>query len=224
MTLPTEPGPWWLIGSVVACGGALGLWMSRQLAKGGYRLDDEWQHPLPRRPWLVAGLVPVVWGLLAWRAGGPATLLTVPALLLVGCVGVALAWIDVDVHRLPHGLTYPCALGVLALVAVACAVTGDWSPAARALLSGVAAYLVLFMLALVSRGQFGLGDVTLGGILGVALGHLDARLPWWALAFAFLLSGVVAAAGLLTRRLSLRSDVAFGPYLLVGALLAVLVG
>lgn len=222
MTPDTHTGPWWLVLAAVVVAAALGGWLRRELASGGYRLDDEWDRPLPRRPGLLVGLVPLVWGLLAWRFGGPATVLALPTLLFVGFSGVALSWIDVDVHRLPHGLTYPTGVGVLGLELVASAVRADWTPLGRALASGVGAYLVLLVLALISRGQFGLGDVTLGGILGVALGYLDGRLPWWALMLAFVLSGLVSVVGLATRRLTLRTDLAFGPYLLAGALLAVL--
>lgn len=162
--------------------------------------------------------------MIAWRVGGPGTLLAVPALMLVGFSGVALAWIDLDIHRLPHGLTYPTAIAAQGLLLVASAVSGSWWPLGRALASGAAAYIVLLLLALVSRGQFGLGDVTLGGILGLTLGFIDARMPWEALLLAFVTSGVVSLVGLITRRLTLRSDLAFGPYLLLGALLAVLLG
>ena len=127
-------------------------------------------------------------------------------------------------HRLPHGLTYPTAAGAFALVVVASALSGGWLGLGRALASGVAAYLVLLLLALLSRGQFGLGDVTVGGILGLTLGHLDVRMPWLGLALAFVISGLVSVVGLATRRLTLRTDLAFGPYLLVGALVAVLLG
>ena len=224
MTVLTQPGPWWLVDAAIIIGIGLGRWLAKQLASGGYRLDDEWDRPMPTRTWLLVGLVPLVWGLLAWRVGGPDTLLAVPALLLVGFSGVALAWIDLDIQRLPHGLTYPTAIAVLGLLLVASAVSGSWWPLGRALASGAAAYLVLLLLALLSRGQFGLGDVTLGGILGLALGFVDARMPWWALVLAFVTSGVVSLVGLITRRLTLRSDLAFGPYLLLGGLLAVLLG
>ena len=40
---------------------------------------------------------------------------------------------------------------------------------------------------------------------------------------AYLVSGVVALIGLATRRLSLRSHIAFGPFIVVGALAALLV-
>lgn len=219
-----QPGPWWLVALAVVLGAGLGRWLAAQLASGGYRLDDEWNRPLPKRPWRIAVLVPLVWGLLAWRMGGPTFLMALPALLLIGFSGVALAWIDADVHRLPHGLTYPTAVGVLGILVIVSAATGEWWPFARALLSGAAAYLVLLVLALLSRGQFGLGDVTLGGILALVLGFVDLRLPWWGLLFAFVVSGVVSALGLLTRRLTLRTALAFGPYLLMGGLLAVLLG
>lgn len=224
MTVLTQPGPWWLVLAVVMAGAGLGRWLAKQLASGGYRLDDEWDRPVPTRTWALVGLLPLVWGLIAWRVGGPGTLLAVPALMLVGFSGVALAWIDLDIHRLPHGLTYPTAIAVLGLLLVSSAVSGNWWPLGRALASGAAAYVVLLLLALVSRGQFGLGDVTLGGILGLTLGFIDARMPWEALLLAFVTSGIVSLVGLITRRLTLRSDLAFGPYLLLGALLAVLLG
>ncbi|HNV13820.1 MAG: prepilin peptidase [Actinomycetales bacterium] len=224
MTVFTQTGPWWLVLAAVVVGSALGGWLRRELVTGGYRLDDEWDRPVLRRPWLLVALVPLVWGLLAWRVGGPGTLTLLPALLLVGFAGVALSWIDIDVHRLPHGLTYPLGAGVLGIVLVAGAVSGSWTLPVRALVSGVAAYLVLLVLALISRGQFGLGDVTVGGILGIALGSVDGRLPWWGLMLAFVISGLVSVVGLATRRLTMRTDLAFGPYLLVGALVAVLLG
>lgn len=66
--------------------------------------------------------------------------------------------------------------------------------------------------------------MTVGGILGIALGSVDGRLPWWGLMLAFVISGLVSVVGLATRRLTMRTDLAFGPYLLVGALVAVLLG
>ncbi len=217
-------GSWWLVIAGAIAGLGLGVWLVRQLADGGYRLDDEGDHPPPRWSWLLAAGVSAVWATLAWRLGGPVTLPSLPAVLLLGFAGVALAWIDLDVHRLPHGLTYPLAAHVLGLHIVASAVSGQWWPVARALACAGAAYLVLLALAVVSRGAFGLGDVTLGGILGLSLGYLDVRLVWVAVLLAFVISGLVSAVGLLTRRLTLRSDLAFGPYLLVGGWLAVLVG
>ncbi|MBK8469707.1 MAG: A24 family peptidase [Candidatus Phosphoribacter sp.] len=215
-------GPWWLVAVCAAAAWPLGRWLGGVLAGGDYRLDDEQDHPVPGRQWLVTVGLIVVSALLArmvgWTAGG--TLL--PTFLLVGVVGVALAWIDSDVHRLPVGLTYPTAIGVVGLLAVAAATTGQWGSLGRALGVGVAAYVVLFILALVSGGQFGLGDVTLGAMLAVPLGYLDLRSPLWAIALAFILSGVWSVLGLITRKLTLRSHIAFGPFLLIGGLLATL--
>ena len=215
-------GPWWLVGVLALAGAGLGRWLAQELANCGYRIDDETDRPLPSRSWTVALGVPLVWGLLAWKLGGPATLDALPALLLVGLAGVALARIDLDVHRLPHGLTVPTAWGAGGIILAAAVGAGDWAALLRAVGSGAAAYLVLFVLALLARGQFGLGDVTLGGILGLVLGQLDLRTPWWGLLLAFVLSGLVSLVGLAPRRLTLTSHLAFGPFLLLGALLAVL--
>ena len=91
MTVFTQTGPWWLVLAAVVVGSSLGGWLRRELVTGGYRLDDEWDRPVLRRPWLLVALVPLVWGLLAWRVGGPGTLTLLPALLLVGFAGAASA-------------------------------------------------------------------------------------------------------------------------------------
>ena len=76
-----------------------------------------------------------------------------------------------------------------------------------------------------SRGGhgLGLGDATLGGLVALPLGYLGWGVPIVGFVAAYLVSGLVAVVGLATRRLSLRSHIAFGPFIVVGALVAVLV-
>ena len=72
-------------------------------------------------------------------------------------------------------------------------------------------------------GGLGLGDATLGGLVALPLGYLGWGVPILGFVAAYLVSGVVALIGLATRRLSLRSHIAFGPFIVVGALAALLV-
>jgi leader peptidase (prepilin peptidase)/N-methyltransferase len=220
--VPAVAAPWWVVAVVAVAGAGLGLWLARELATTAYRLDDE-DGRRPGPPALVALAVPVLWGVLAWRLGGLSQGAALPAYLLLAWVAVALFWVDVDVHRLPEGLTLPTVPALLVLLAVASATTGDWAALLRAVVCGAAGWLVYAVLAFVVPGGLGLGDATLGGLVAVPLGYLGWGVPVLGFVLAYLLSGVVAVAGLALRRLTLRSHIAFGPFIVVGALAALLV-
>lgn len=220
---PAVPAPGWLVALVTVAGAGLGWLLARELRTGGYRLDDEVDRPLPGRSAVLAVAVPVLWGVLAWRLGGLSQGAVLPAYLLLAWAGVALFWIDVDVHRLPEGLTLPVIPVLGILLAVASATTGEWGALLRAVVCGAAGWLVYAVLAFVVPGGLGLGDATLGGLVALPLGYLGWGVPIVGFVVAYLVSGVVALIGLVTRRLSLRSHIAFGPFIVVGAFVAVLV-
>ncbi len=215
------PAPWWVVALVTLAGVAVGRLLSVRLVTGGYRLDDEQPRPLPGPGILATLAVPVLWGLLAWRVGAPSSGALLPAYLLLAAVGVALVWIDLDVHRLPEGLTLPAVPALVVLLAIASATTGDWGALGRGVVCAAAGWLGYVVLALVSPGGLGLGDATLGGLVALPLGYLGWSLPVMGFVVAFLVAGFVTLAGLALRRLHLRSAIAFGPFILLGALAAV---
>lgn len=139
-----------------------------------------------------------------------------------GVLAVALAAIDIAVQRLPDALTLP-AYPILILLLTGAAIAGhDFAALLRALLgclSLAGAYLVL---ALVRPGQLGGGDIKLAGIAGLALGWLGWPILIAGAALGFLLAAVASIALLAMRRVTLRGEICFGPYLLGGALLAML--
>jgi leader peptidase (prepilin peptidase)/N-methyltransferase len=70
----------------------------------------------------------------------------------------------------------------------------------------------------------GMGDVKLAGVLGMGLAWLGWS-EWLVGAFlAFLLGAVVGLGLMLLRRASRRSAIPFGPFMVAGALLGILVG
>lgn len=150
-------------------------------------------------------------------AGRPEVL----AYAVLGVLGVALAAVDIAVRRLPDRLTLPAYPVIVALFAAAAVATGQPQPLLRALAGGVALVAGYLALALLRPGQLGGGDIKLAGLLGVAL----AWLGWPALlagaALGFVLAAVFALVMLAARQLTLRSEVPFGPFMLLGALLVV---
>lgn len=227
MTWIEGPGtPWWYILVSVVAGAGVGVALARPLTQRGYRLDDE-TGPGPRAP---IALVPIsvgaLWGLLAWRFGRESAWALAPAYLGFAVVAVALAWVDADVHRLPRGLTHPAYLMLLGQLALASLASGDWAALRRAIIAGAVlwvVYLGLAILAAILRSGFGLGDVTLSGLVGLATGYVSPLAPLVATCAAFLLSGLYGIGRIALRRGSHKDDIAFGPWMLVGCLLALFV-
>lgn len=221
-------GSWWLVAGVVVAAVPVGVVLGRALATGGYRIDDELLQRLrlpTSRRWpaaAVAVLLALIWGLLAWRLGGVAGGAVLPAYLLLGWVTIPLGWVDVDVHRLPEGLTLPAVPMLAALLAVASATTGDWGALGRAVVCGVAGFLLYFLIAWFAPSMMGFGDATLAALLALAVGWLGWWWPVAAFVLAHVVAGVFVIGGLVLRRLRMTSHVAFGPFLLVGAVLALL--
>ena len=164
----------------------------------------------------------LLFALVAARLGPSASL---PAFLYLCAVSVALAAIDLETQRLPNVLTLPSYLVGGGLLAVAAAVDGDVGRLLRAVEGMVALYAFYFVICYATAGKgMGFGDVKLAGLLGLYLGWLG----WPELlvgAFAAHLLGGVVAVWLLARGgASRKTRVPFGPFLVAGALVALLVG
>ena len=144
-------------------------------------------------------------------------LLVLAAYLYLAAVSIALALIDVDVHRLPNSIVLPGYVVGTALLSLAALTSGDVAPVVRAGIGLAAMWFAYFLMAMVYPGGMGFGDVKLAGVLGLFLGHLG----WGELAVgsfaAFLLGGFYAIGLLVARRATRKSGIPFGPWMLVGA-------
>lgn len=192
--------------------------LSWLLLRGRCRDCDE---PISRRYPAVELATAAVFALMAWRIGLEPWL---PAFLYLGAVGVALTLIDVDVHRLPDAIVLP-SYGVTAvLLLLPGFLTGHGDDALRAVLGGAALFGFYFLLAFAYPAGMGFGDVKLAGVLGAYL----AFLGWGTLLvggfLGFLLGGVVGGALMVVGRAGRKSKIPFGPFMLAGALVSVLVG
>ena len=144
------------------------------------------------------------------------------AFAFLGAVGVALAAVDLAVQRLPDRLTLPLYPGLIVLLGLATVFDGRPAYLVRAALGGLVLGGVYLMLGLLSRGQLGGGDVKLAGGLGIALGWLGWPTLVSGAALGFVLMGVVSLGLLAARRITLQHSLSFGPFMLAGALVAIL--
>ncbi|HST66038.1 MAG TPA: prepilin peptidase [Mycobacteriales bacterium] len=167
---------------------------------------------------LATGLLFAAVTLTHWRSGA------LPALLWVTAAGVALFVIDLDTHRLPDAIVLPSYPVVAVLLLAGGLVTGDL-PVARALASA-AVWLGLYgLLWFGTQGRgMGLGDVKLAGVLGLVLGWLGWGPSVLGLFAGFAVGAVVGVGLLASGRVSRRTPIAHGPFLLAGAAIGLFAG
>jgi leader peptidase (prepilin peptidase)/N-methyltransferase len=146
----------------------------------------------------------------------------VAAFCVLGALGIALAAIDLQVQRLPDSLTLPAYPALLALLGVAALLGHEAWPLARAVLGGIALGGAYLLLALIRPGGIGGGDIKLAGLAGLALGWLGWNAVLGGAALGFVLAAVAGLALLAARRITLRSHISFGPFLIAGVLLVML--
>jgi leader peptidase (prepilin peptidase)/N-methyltransferase len=198
-----------------------GAVMQSQLVHLRYRLPDEADFRKPRAAWVIpftGGLTAVTWWVMV-----PGHPLIVPIVYVLAVwVMVPLAFIDLDVHRLPDKIQLP-AYPVLAALLAACSyVTGDWGAFVRAVIAGAVVWVFFLILALVlPAGGIGFGDVKLAGLLGMLLGWLTWAHVIIATMATFLIGGLIAMLLLVTRRKGRKDEFAYGPSMLLGAIVAI---
>jgi leader peptidase (prepilin peptidase) / N-methyltransferase len=189
-----------------ALGAVLGLVADRFAVRWPEHDPDDAEHPA-NRPigWRTAVVVitgAVAFALLPARfAGDPLALVAFGAWFVTLVVGLAT---DLDQRLLPDVLTLP-----VVPIALVYAISG-LNP-----LVGDG-----WIAAVIAAGAFGMGDVKLLVGVGLLLGLARAL---GGVLVGLLLAGVVLVALLAARRIGRRSYVPFGPFLILGALWAVLV-
>lgn len=211
-----------LVAGVLGVAGAgVGRWTALELATGGYRIEEDEASGPAGSTWWPPVALGLAWFGVSATIGALAHWAALPAYLLFCWLGVALVWIDLDVHRLPNGLVLPSypAVGVLLAIASVADGGGRWR---TALTCGVALWLLFWLIAWLPGGGLGQGDVKLAGIMGAVLGWLSPSHLVLGVMFTFLLGGIAAIVLLVLGRAGRKTRIAFGPAMCLGTLLALL--
>ncbi len=136
---------------------------------------------------------------------------------LVG-LGSLLGLIDAHTTFLPLRLHYVSVALVGAGVALSAGLRADAAAVAWAIGVATLAMAGYGLIWRLSGGQLGFGDVRLAGLLGLAAGATSPTVALW----CFLLGSLVGAAWAIVVRLRGRRAFAYGPSMLLGAPLALL--
>jgi leader peptidase (prepilin peptidase)/N-methyltransferase len=144
--------------------------------------------------------------------------LLLAAYLTFAAVAVALALIDLDVHRLPNAIVLPAYPVLAALLLLA----ADGAALLRAAEGAALLFTLFLLIALAAPGSMGFGDVKLAGVVGA----MTAYLSWGAFLVAafggFLLGAAVGLLLIAAQRAGRRTAVPFGPFMLVASWASIL--
>jgi leader peptidase (prepilin peptidase)/N-methyltransferase len=143
-------------------------------------------------------------------------------LCVFGAVMIAVAAIDLEHRIIPNRIVYPAAPVFAIAIVIGWAVDLPLDPARAAI--GLLTYGGFFLvIAFISPRGIGMGDVKLTALIGLVLGALGLRYVGVAAGVAILAGGLGGIVALLLGR-GRKSAIPFGPYLSVGAIVAVLWG
>lgn len=160
----------------------------------------------------------------AWllAAYGPSTVAGL--LILYTCILVVVFFIDLEHGLILNVVVYPSF--VVALLA-ALVIQPYWLgpvgpvPILSAVVGAAIGFVFLFIVALVSRGGMGWGDVKFAAFMGAAVGF---PLIFVALFTGIVVGGVAGAALLITGRKGRKQSIPFGPFLVAGTMATLLWG
>lgn len=203
-----------ILAAAVGAGAGIAIW--RWLTRATYRRTGDRPRLPARASWVTIPATTLA--LLALAAAGPGPLVIPAATYAIG--GVALTWIDLDVHRIPDAaLALLASLMALAIVVVA-AVTGSWATVAAAGLGAAGLGGLYLLMALF--GSMGLGDIKLASVSGLILGSAGWTSLVLATALSFALAALMALALLAGGQARGSTHIAFGPAIIAGTTLALI--
>ena len=161
--------------------------------------------------------VAAVLGGLAGMAGSWAEML---AFVVLAVASGLLTVIDLAEERLPDAIVLPLIPITLVLLTLAAAVTGDWWSLLRAVEAGALLFVFVFGMMIFSP-DLGFGDVKLAAITGAFCGWFGWGAVLLGFAAAWLTFAALGVVLLATKKRHGRTSFAFGPFLILGAVLGV---
>jgi len=168
----------------------------------------------------------VLFGLAAWRFHDESWGETIVYCAFFGVLA-ALSAIDIETYRLPDLIVLPSLIASVPIIVVLAVADGDGRRIRYALVGAALYFGFLFLAHLISPRGMGFGDVKLAALMGLYVGWLGGTfvdalaLVLWAMLIGFAVGSIFGVVLLATRRRN--RPFPFGPFLALGAVVAILV-
>jgi leader peptidase (prepilin peptidase)/N-methyltransferase len=178
------------------------------------------QAAIPRRIFWVELATGLIFALLYWHYGLSAEL---GIMIFYTCLFIIIFVIDLEHGLILNKVIYPAMVVALLLALL----PQPWltqmiiSGIANAALGGAIGFGIFLLIAIVSRGGMGWGDVKLAGLIGLATGF---PLVFLSIIIGAILGGIVAVAVVIAKKRTRRQTIPFGPFLALAAMVTLLWG
>ena len=177
-----------------------------------------WQYPLVE---LGTGIVFVLIANLVWPIMTIASIITSLFLIAISCFLIIIFVYDFKYLLILDKVIYPLIVIILLYQTYNHFILGE-KILIQAILSGVIASLAFFLVVFFTKGKgMGLGDVKFAIAMGLFLGFPNILVG---LFFAFTIGAIIGVGLILARKKGLKSEVPFGPFLVVGTFIGLFWG
>jgi leader peptidase (prepilin peptidase)/N-methyltransferase len=144
-------------------------------------------------------------------------------MIFYACLFIVIFVIDLEHGLILNKLVYPSMVIALLLALIPRPWFTQWivPGIANAAIGGAIGFALFLLIALISRGGMGWGDVKLAGLIGLATGF---PLVFLSVIMGAILGGIVAVAMVIAKKKQRRQTIPFGPFLAVAAMITLLWG
>ena len=178
------------------------------------------QDSVPRRLLWVELATGAVFALLSWHYGlNPA----LGIMAFYACLFIVVFVIDLEHGLILNKVVYPGMVVALLLALLPQPWLTQWivTGIANAALGGAIGFALFLLIAIISRGGMGWGDVKLAALIGLATGF---PLVFLSIIMGAILGGIMAVALVIAKKRKRRQTIPFGPFLAVAAMITLLWG
>ena len=178
------------------------------------------QAAIPRKLFWVELATGLIFALLYWHYGLSTEL---GVMAFYACLFIIIFVVDLEHGLILNKVVYPGIVVALLLALLPRPWLTEWivTGVANAALGGAVGFAILFLIAIVSRGGMGWGDVKLAALIGLATGF---PLVFFSLIMGAILGGIVAVALIIAKKKTRRETIPFGPFLALAAMITLLWG
>jgi leader peptidase (prepilin peptidase)/N-methyltransferase len=178
------------------------------------------QASVPRRLFWVELATGIVFALLAWHFSLSPEL---GIMIFYACLFIVIFVVDLEQGLILNKVVYPGMVVALLLALLPQPWLTRWvvTGVANTALGGGIGFVIFFLIAIISRGGMGWGDVKLVALIGLATGF---PLVFLAIIMGAILGGIVAVALVIAKKRKRRQTIPFGPFLALAAMITLLWG